>query len=56
MGLAWPLSFGVSALMQGDANTALVQALTSPIVAILGAFAGTAAGAAATYLAMRKTL
>jgi hypothetical protein len=54
MGLAWPLSFGVSALMQGDANTALVQAVASPIVAILAALAGAVSGAVATSAAMRK--
>jgi hypothetical protein len=49
MGLAWPLSFGLSALLQGDTNTALVQCAAALITAAVGAIIGAIAGAAAAW-------
>lgn len=56
MGLAWPLSFSASALSQGDANTALVQAVSAPIVALAGALAGALASVVAAFLCTHKSI
>lgn len=49
MGAAWPLSFGLSALLQGETGLALSMALGAIPGALIGAGAGLIGGAAAAY-------
>src|SRR5262249_36430750 len=53
-GFAWPLSFAVALLLQGNPQSAAASLLPALAGLVLGAIAGAASGAAAAHVCLRR--
>ncbi|MGE3142164.1 MAG: hypothetical protein AB7L65_02485 [Hyphomonadaceae bacterium] len=53
-GLAWPLSFGISAVLGGDAQELIASLMPALIGALVGAISGAAGGCVAAFAALHK--